>query len=129
MAKVLVVEDDPDIAELVSIRLRAEGHEVKTAGRGAEALEIVEQRGAPDVAVLDVTLPTMSGFELLEKLREALGDPGLPAVFLSGRVGPEDIDAGRALGARYLTKPFVASALLRAVDELARRRQPENSGW
>lgn len=129
MAKVLVVDDDPDIVELISLRLGSRGHKVMTAGRGTEALQIVAERGAPDLAVLDVTLPTMTGLELLVKLREATGDPELPAVFLSGRVAPEDIAAGRALGARYLTKPFVASALLKAVDELSRRESAGPGGW
>lgn len=124
MARVMVVDDDPDIAELVERRLRADGHQTVRAANGEEALKLVAEKGAPDVAVLDVTMPGMSGMELLQKLRDQLADPELPVVFLSGRVQPDDIEAGRALGARYLTKPFVASALLKAVNDCVRPPDP-----
>jgi len=116
MARVLVVDDDPDILNLVSFRLRQKGHKVISADSGQEALSIVEERGTPDVAVLDVTMPAPDGFELLRLLRAREGAAELPAIFLSARVLPEDIEAGRAMGATYLTKPFVATALINAVE-------------
>src|SRR5215218_258990 len=99
MSRVLVVDDDPDLRALVSIRLQKEGHRVVGADSAAEALAFVAQRGAPDVAVLDVTMPGMTGLELL------------PAM--------------RALDATYLTKPFSAVALCKAVERLA----PVEAGW
>ncbi len=78
------------------------------------------------MVVLDVDMPDVTGLELLARLRGDLGDPELPAVFLSARVQPDEIEAGRALGATYLTKPFVASALLKAIDSLM--RPPNASG-
>ena len=102
MARVLVVDDDPDVLQLVSFRLRKAEHRVIAVGGGREALDVVAQRGAPDVAVLDVSMPGMDGLELLERLRELEGMERLPAIFLSARVQPEDIEAGRALGATYL---------------------------
>jgi CheY-like chemotaxis protein len=62
-------------------------------------------------------MPEMSGLELLAQLRARDGLSDLPAIFLSARVLPEDIAAGQALGASYLTKPFIAAALLRAIEE------------
>jgi CheY-like chemotaxis protein len=66
--------------------------------------------------VLDITLPDMNGFELLTRLRGEEPMHQLPAVFLSGRVEQADIEAGQAMAATYLTKPFVATALLSAID-------------
>lgn len=116
MARIIVVDDDPDILGLVAARLRKGGHQVVTAGSGVEALKIVDEKGKPDLAVLDVAMPGMTGIELLQQLRSIEGMSDLPTVFLSAKVQPEDIETGRALGATYLTKPFVASALLDAVD-------------
>ena len=126
MSKLLVVDDDPDILALVQLRLQRAGHRVLGASSGAAALAIVAERGAPDLAVLDVSMPGMSGLELLSTLREQEGQD-LPAVFLSARVQPEDIERGRALGATYLTKPFIASALLNAVERAL--ADANTTGW
>ncbi|CAA9476804.1 MAG: Phosphate regulon transcriptional regulatory protein PhoB (SphR) [uncultured Solirubrobacteraceae bacterium] len=116
MAHILVVDDDRDVRGLVDFRLRKAAHQVLVAPDGAAALELVQDRGAPDLAILDVTMPGMSGLELLVELRRREGLEQLPAIFLSARILPADIAAGRALGATYLTKPFVAPALMAAVD-------------
>ena len=115
MARILVVDDDDDIRGLVAMRLKAAGHRVVAVADGARALDLVEERGIPEVAVLDVTMPGMDGFELLETLRARSGRD-VKAVFLSARVQEEDVARGRAAGATYLTKPFIASALLSAVE-------------
>jgi CheY-like chemotaxis protein len=119
---VLVVDDEPDIRHLVEFRLRTEGHQVLTAGSGAEALALVDARGGPDVAILDVTMPGMSGLELLPVLRRRDGLASMPAIFLSAKVQQHDIDAGRALDATHLTKPFVGPVLINAVARLSRGR-------
>ncbi len=126
MARLLVVDDDPDILALVTARCRNAGHKVLTATSGQQALEVLGET-PPDVAILDVGLPMMTGFELLVELRKREGMTDLPAIFLSARVQQESIDAGRELGATYLTKPFVASALLTAID----RALPtdDGDGW
>jgi len=118
MAHILVVDDDRDLRGLVDHRLRKAGHQVLSAGAGAEALAHVQDRGAPDLAVLDVMMPGMSGLELLVELRKVDGLHDLPAIFLSARILPADIAAGRDLGATYLTKPFVARALIAAVNAM-----------
>lgn len=116
MARVLVVDDDPDLLMLVEMQLRHHGHEVSTAASGPEALALVAQAGPPDVALLDVAMPGMNGLDLLVHLRGQEGLADLPAIFLSARVGPDDINAGTSLGASYLTKPYVMSALLAAIE-------------
>lgn len=118
MAKVLVVDDDPGVRLLVGRSLQKAGYRVRDAPSAGEALEWIEEKGAPDVMVLDVSMPDTDGFELLSKIRAQVDQPELPAVFLSARVQSEDITAGRELGAIYLTKPFVASALLNAIERL-----------
>ncbi|ABS03158.1 CheY-like chemotaxis protein [Kineococcus radiotolerans] len=128
MARVLVVEDDPDIRQLVELRLRGLGHRVVSAASGPEALTVVAERGAPEVLVLDVAMPGMTGLEVLRTLREQPEHAHLPAVFLSARVRPEDIAAGEALGAIYLTKPFVVSALGAAIER-ALAAAVETAGW
>jgi CheY-like chemotaxis protein len=126
MARVLVVDDDPDILDLVAMRLRRAGHRVATASHGFAALDLIAEKGAPEVAVLDVTMPVMSGLELLSRIRDTPQTQDMPAVFLSARVLPSDVQAGQALGATYLTKPFVSSALISAIDRVLATREVEN---
>jgi len=116
--RVLVVDDDPDIRELVGLYLKGGGYAVALASGGANALEIVGERGAPDLAVLDVSMPDMDGIALLGALRAVPGLEHLPVIFLSARVTPEEIARGVELGAAYLTKPFVGSALLGLIGRL-----------
>jgi DNA-binding response OmpR family regulator len=115
MAHILVVDDDRDLRGLVDFRLRRAGHQVLSARDAESALALVTERGAPDLAILDIMLPGMSGLALLVELRKRNGLEQLPAIFLSARILPSDIAAGRDLGATYLTKPFVAPALMAAV--------------
>jgi CheY-like chemotaxis protein len=119
------VDDDPNVRDLVSFRLRKAGHRVLCAESAQEALALVDSRGAPDVAVLDVTMPEMTGLELLPAMRSRDGLEKLPAVFLSGRVDHADVAAGRALDAAYLTKPFSGVALVNAVAAACE----DDGGW
>ncbi len=121
----MVVDDDEGILMLVQSQLRRNGHQVIGASSAQEALDSAAEKGAPEVVVLDVGLPDMDGLELLKTLRERLESPDLAGIFLTGRVEEEDVLAGRALGATYLTKPFVASALLAAIE----RSTPKNESW
>ena len=125
MSRVLVVDDDPNLRQLVTVRLEKAGHRVLAADSADEALTVVHDRGAPDVVVLDVTMPGMTGLELLPLMRTLDGCAELPAIFLSGRVEHHEVEAGRALGATYLTKPFSAAALTKAVERLS----PVEAGW
>lgn len=129
MAKILVVDDDTDIRTLIETRLRRLGHRVVSAGSGEEALTVIAEKGAPELVVLDVLMPGMTGLELLATIRQ---DPDLnrvPAVFLSGRILESDIEAGRALGATYLTKPVVLSALASAVDKALETDAVSTGTW
>ncbi len=123
----LVVDDDPAILELIEHQLRRKGHRVVAVGSPEAAVTAVEERGAPEVAVLDVSMPGRTGFDLLADLRRREGCAELPAVFLSARVQPEDIATGEALGAVYLTKPYVANALLTAIERVL--TQDDAGSW
>jgi len=129
VAKLLVVDDDEDVRELVARRLRNHGHAVVVAANADEALAVAVERGAPDLVVLDVAMPGMTGLTLLDELRSLHGMEDLPAVFLSARVQEPDIAAGRARDAVYLTKPFVASALLASVDRLLAATDEHSDTW
>ena len=113
--KVLIVEDDEAIQMLLKLRISDEGHAVIAVDDAETALRVVAERGCPDVAVLDIGLPGMNGMMLLSVLREQVGKPDLPAIFLTARVNEADVELGRSLGATYLTKPVVAHALLNAI--------------
>lgn len=125
MARILVVDDDEVVLMLVQAQLRRNGHQVITAMSAQEALNSVTEKGAPDVVVLDVGLPDMDGLDLLQSLRDHLELPDLAGIFLTGHIEEENVEAGRALGATYLTKPFVASARLAAVERFV----PKNETW
>lgn len=117
MAQVLVVEDDEMIRDVIAANLIRAGHDVLEAGSGNEAIaEVTGREPSPEIAVLDIGLPDIDGFALVGALRRLHGLGALPVIFLSGRVGEDDIKAGRALGCTYLTKPFIASTLLGAID-------------
>ena len=123
----MVVDDDEGMLMLmlVQAQLRRNGHQVIAAVSAQEALNSVTEKGAPDVVVLDVGLPDMDGLNLLQSLRDRLELPDLAGIFLTGHIEEENVEAGRALGATYLTKPFVASALLAAIE----RCVPKDETW
>ena len=125
VSRVIVVEDNELVRDVVVAHLRRAGHRTREAGSAEDALRLVAGDAPPDIAVLDVGLPTMDGLTLLGALRRRLDDPAFPAVFLSAKVEQPDIDAGRRLGCVYLTKPFVGSALLSAIE----RSLPQPDTW
>jgi CheY-like chemotaxis protein len=121
---VLVVDDDDVVREVVLAHLRRAGHRVLDAPTAQDALDATANRTAPDVAVIDIGLPDVDGFALLAALRERPDYDEMAVIFLSGRVEDEQIEEGRRLGDVYLTKPFVASALLDAIDRSLLAREP-----
>jgi two-component system, OmpR family, response regulator len=118
-ATVLVVDDEPNILELLSAALRLSGFDVHTADRGSTALDqATEVR--PDIVVLDVTLPDYDGFELARKLRA--NDDRLPVLFLTARDAVEDRIAGLTVGGDdYVTKPFSLDELVLRLRAILRR--------
>jgi CheY-like chemotaxis protein len=117
--RVLVADDDPIILRLLEINLGLEGFTVETAGRGEDALRRAQEL-RPDVIILDVMMPGMSGYDVADLLRKDPGTAAIPVVLLSARAQEEDRKRGHALGvAEYVTKPFDPAELVDIVRRLA----------
>src|SRR5947209_3970431 len=117
--QVLVVDDEPNIRELVQVALKFHGCAVSTAGTGADALRLAES-ARPDLIVLDVVLPDIDGFEVCRRLRA--GGNEVPVIFLTARDTSSDTVTGLALGGDdYVTKPFSVEALVARVRAVLRR--------
>ena len=115
---ILVADDDGDILEYVKLRLELAGYGVLTASTGEEALTLaLEHR--PDLAVLDLVMPKMSGMELIRRIREEPSVSTMPLIVLSAHVGQWDVERALEAGADYyLSKPFTDPAdLLAQVEE------------
>lgn len=123
VARVLVVEDEPDIAALVAYQLTREGFRVETAGNGPEALAAVG-REIPDLIVLDRMLPGLSGDEVLGQLKAEAVTSNIPVLVLTAKREQEDRIEGLELGADdYLTKPFSPRELVLRAKAILRRAQ------
>jgi two-component system, OmpR family, response regulator MprA len=122
--RVLVVEDDEAIADVLRRSLRAEGHEVRSAADGVEGLRAAEEF-APDLVILDLGLPRLDGLEVAKRLR---ADSDVPILMLTARTETEDRVEGLDSGADdYLPKPFERAELLARSRALLRRRPPRGS--
>ncbi len=128
MTRILVVEDNPDLAYGLRNNLEIEGYEVDVAGDGEEGLQRGRQGGdeAPDLIVLDLMLPKLDGYRVLHELRTAGIE--VPVLVLTARGEETDVVRGLRLGADdYVTKPFGILELLARVDALLRRAGPGQS--
>jgi DNA-binding response OmpR family regulator len=119
--KILVVDDDPDIVRLLKYFLEAKGRQVQTASTGAEALELFK-REPPDLVILDVMLPGMDGWTVLQKIRES---SQVPVLMLTGKDAPADKAKGLLSGADdYIAKPFDLAELEARIVAVMRRYKP-----
>jgi two-component system OmpR family response regulator len=124
-ARLLVVEDDPNILELLSASLRFAGFDVTTATNGGAAVNAAKDR-RPDLVVLDVMLPDLDGFEVIRMLRE--GGTRTPVVFLTARDATDDKIRGLTLGGDdYVTKPFSLEELTARIRAVLRRTAGEQN--
>ena len=116
MARILVVDDEPDILLLHRLNLEAAGHEVLLAADGMKALERIDA-DRPDCVVLDVMMPVLDGWGVLEALQERTDAP--PVLVVSAKSSTADIEHALSIGAKgYLAKPFNAQMLLDEVRSL-----------
>ena len=116
---VLCADDDADILALISIRLERAGFRVAQAADGEQALSLAREL-RPDVLVLDVMMPRLSGTEVLGALRGDDATAAIPVVLLSARAQEDDVERGLEAGAdAYLAKPFQAPELIELVTRLA----------
>lgn len=118
MGRVLVVDDEPDVLLLCRLNLQQRGHELLEATDGSTALELaVEQH--PDVVVLDLMMPGMNGYEVLETLQRDERTSDIPVLVLTAKSLRADRERSRRLGASgFLTKPFLPSELCDMVESL-----------
>ncbi len=131
---ILLIEDDPRIADFLLRGLRAEGHQVQRAANGLDGLTLAQDAAreahpgdAPTVLVLDLMLPGMNGMEICQTLRAA--GVSMPILMLTALSGLEDRVAGLRMGADdYLCKPFEFEELLARLEALARRTRPLQQG-
>lgn len=118
MGRVLVVDDEPDVLLLCRLNLQRQGHEVLEASDGASALQLARQERL-DVIVLDLMLPGMTGYEVLEALREHQATSQIPVLVLTAKSLKADRERSHRLGAAgFLTKPFLPSELCDLVRSL-----------
>ena len=123
-SRVLIVEDERDIRDLLILHLQRDGFEVTSAGSGEEALAQVRQ-SPPDLLVLDLMLPAMSGLEVCRRLRQEPATATLPILMLTAKADEVDRVVGLELGADdYVVKPFSPKELLARVRAVLRRSRP-----
>jgi two-component system phosphate regulon response regulator PhoB len=122
--RILVVDDEPDLLELVRVNLRGAGYDVETAETGRDALELL-RRSPPDLVVLDLMLPDVSGTEICRRMRMEPDLAELPIIMLTAKADEVDRVVGLELGADdYVTKPFSPRELTLRVRAVLRRRKP-----
>lgn len=118
MPKILIAEDEPDIRELIAFTLRFAGFEVVTTANGQEALEAA-QREVPDLIMMDVRMPKMTGYEACRAMKADPNIQHIPVVFLSAKGQESEIKEGLEAGAEeYLLKPFAPDQLIERVRVL-----------
>jgi two-component system, OmpR family, response regulator len=123
--RILVVDDEPYITDLLSAALRFEGFSVDVAATGEEALQLARSE-RPDLVMLDVMLPDLEGIEVCRRLRA--GGDRVPVVFLTARDATEDKVSGLSIGDDYVTKPFSLDELVARVRAVLRRAGHDDSG-
>jgi two-component system phosphate regulon response regulator PhoB len=124
-ATILIVEDEPQVQELVAVNLEHAGHRVRRAASAGEAVSSIREE-LPDVLILDWMLPDESGLSLTRRLREDERTRGLPILMLTARAMEQDKISGLEAGADdYLTKPFSPKELAARIKAVLRRRAPQ----
>ena len=118
--RLLAVDDDPVILNLLKVNFELDGFDVLTAADGQEALDTA-QAEKPDVVLLDIMMPKLSGLEVTKALKADTATKGIPIMLLSAKAQEADVDAGMKIGAdAYVTKPFDPIDLVQRVHDLVR---------
>lgn len=118
---ILVAEDERDIREFLAVSLQLAGFDVVEARNGEEAIALARSHN-PDLALLDIRMPKVNGYEACERLKSTPDTSAIPVVFLSAFANKEEVERGLALGAEeYLTKPIAPDLLTERVGQVLER--------
>ena len=129
MARILVVDDDQVLRNIMARHLSAHGYEVVTAAGGMEALKILDTL-TPDLMTLDIGMPGMNGYEVCRIIRKESPVKSLPILIISGNTHPEDQTKAFEMGAdKYITKPFEMTEVLLAIKTLLDRNKVRSQAW
>lgn len=121
MAKILIAEDERDIRDLIAFTLRFAGHEVITTTNGEEAVQAARDN-LPDLVLLDVRMPRMTGYEACKRIKEEDQLSDVPVVFLSAKGQESEVQAGLDAGAvEYILKPFAPDTLTEKIQSILDR--------
>ena len=123
MAKILIAEDELDIRNLITFTLHSVGHEIIAATNGAEALEkaieMAEQNDLPDLILMDVRMPRMTGYEACKGMKKNPRLANIPVAFLSAKGQESEVKEGFEVGAiDYIIKPFAIDQLIKKVTQI-----------
>ncbi|MBI5699481.1 response regulator [Candidatus Saganbacteria bacterium] len=116
--KIMVVDDEPEILGILKFRMSSWGYEALTAASGKEALQAAEAK-KPDLILLDVMMPGMSGFDVLRELKAKESTKNIPVIMITVAAAKHEVDEGIKLGAAYyLSKPYDAQELLKRIQSI-----------
>jgi two-component system alkaline phosphatase synthesis response regulator PhoP len=116
--KIMVVDDEPYIARVIKFKLEQEGYTVISANDGQSGLQKIKEE-KPDLVLLDVMMPGLSGYEVCQKIKEDADLAGIPVVILTAKGQERDREQGMTMGASdYITKPFSPNRLLELVKSM-----------
>ena len=125
MAKLLIIEDDVTMLDLLRVHLKAVGHAVRTASDAADGIRYILAE-TPDLILSDIAMPYLYGMELLRALRSDAATRRIPVIFLTGRDDDDTLVKARQLGVDdFLTKPIQVEDLLSSIDKVLKKSRPD----
>jgi DNA-binding response OmpR family regulator len=128
MARILIAEDERDIRDLISFTLNYNGHEVVVTTNGEEALAVT-QNIQPDLVLLDIRMPRMTGYETCQLLKANASTRDIPVIFLSAKGQEAEIDQGYEVGAvEYIVKPFSPDKLIDIIETVLSANGDQRAG-
>lgn len=127
MAKLLIIEDDPSMLELLRVHLRAAGHAVRTVSDAADGIREIFAE-SPDLILSDIAMPYLDGMELLRALRSDPLTRRIPVIFLTGLTDDDTLAKASTLGADdFLTKPIQVEDLLSSINKVLNKSRPNGA--
>ena len=124
MKKIMVVDDDPDQISTVKYVIESlnNKYEVIGANNGIQCLQLLKEKNLPDLILLDIMMPEMNGWEVLNRLKENSTWKDIPVIFLTARTDEVAKNAGGFLGDDYIEKPFNGKELIKRIDDVLKKK-------